>query len=100
MNMLEYAKHLGGEVVHEQDEQDHTPVSCCDEMQALLDWSNGVVEMADTAAEFDEMTSDPAHVALRKQIAEHECMPEFARQVAAVNPKLAAKWMASYSGGE
>ena len=97
MDMLKYAQHLGGKVTHEQDEQGCTVQPCCEEMAALLDWSNGVVEMADTPAEFDEMTQDAEHVALRKQIAEHVCMPEFARSIK--NPKLRAAWMESYKGG-
>lgn len=99
MDMLKYALHLGGVLVDEQEEQEHAVCFCCPDLEALVVLSNIMVEQAEDAEELEAYMQDAEHVELRKAIASHKCMPEFARQVAEKNPALAAKWMESYSRG-
>lgn len=100
MNADDYAIEKWGAVKKDEVAQDNLMEFCCQEMADLVAWSDGVIDLADTVQEFEEMTRDPDHVELRRQIAAHKCLPEFARTVAEKNPALAAKWMESYSGGE
>lgn len=39
----------------------------------MVAWCNLVIDGVEDMAEFDEVTTHPQHVALRKQIMEHVC---------------------------
>ncbi len=97
MNTVDYALHLGGVITDEREEQDDEVRFCCDEMRDMVEIANAVVETARDAEELEQMTSDPFHVELRKRIANHECVPEFAKTIK--NPQLREAWLESYRGG-
>ena len=71
--MLDCAKHLGGVIVAEQEEQEHEVCFCCEEYWALVAQCNGIIEWITDMAEFDTVTTGEDHVRLRYEIMEHEC---------------------------
>ena len=74
MTRLEYAQYLGGVVTNEFEEECYPVQHCCAEMEALIEWCNGMVEMF-TPEEWEAwmFLADSTHVDIRREIREHRC---------------------------